>query len=121
MAFPLYFDEDSSDARVIEGLTARGVACSTTFGLGRDQSSDDEQLDFCEAQRLVIVTANQGDYAMLHAERLASGQSHAGIIILTRQQIGPGLVITKLMSLQEQFDEDQMRDSIHFISPSPLP
>ena len=89
MAGPgVYPDEDVYSA-VAVGLRRRGFDVLTTVEAARQSCSDADQLRFAAMEGRVIVTFNRGHYARLHAESLAGGQRHAGIVVARQAGIGP--------------------------------
>jgi hypothetical protein len=85
MSHRVYFDHDSADSELLRDLRRRGHDCLTSAEASMGRASDIEQLDFADSERRILVTANQSDFARLHAERLGTGRTHSGIIIASQQ------------------------------------
>lgn len=104
----LYFDRHIMK-RLAAGLRGRGYNVLTTEEAGNDTASDDEQLAFATAESRAILTFNIRDFAPLHEQWQAAGQSHAGIIV--SQQLGSrqyALLLERLLRLLNHFTADEM-------------
>ncbi|MBK7726397.1 MAG: DUF5615 family PIN-like protein [Dehalococcoidia bacterium] len=108
-------DQDSLDALVIAGLRRAGADVLSSADAGRQRAPDHEQLVFATAQERAIHTANRPDFARLHAEWMATGQSHWGVIIRSRQQISVREQIRLLVAAARQLTHDQWRDRILYL------
>lgn len=75
----LYLDEDVF-AGVAVGLRRRGFDLLTTVEAGRRGATDEEQLAHAVAEGRALFTFNRGDFAALHAQRLAASEHHHGIV-----------------------------------------
>ncbi len=62
----------------------------TTTEAGMARHTDEEQLRFAEARKLVLATCNVADYTRLHSQWLMAGLEHAGIILIQQQKWGGG-------------------------------
>ncbi len=76
-----YLDEDQSD--VVAGI-ARALGGDTTCSheVGRDGTSDHDQLAYAAAQGRVIVTRNYRDFIHLTAEFERQGYPHTGVLMV---------------------------------------
>ena len=110
----IYLDEDVYTA-VALGLRRRGFDVLTTNEAGRRSCSDGEQLRFASAEARVLVTFNRGDFARLHAEHLASGEQHSGIIVSRQAGIGP--VVKALSKLLGGISAASLANRFIWLSP----
>jgi predicted nuclease of predicted toxin-antitoxin system len=104
----LYFDR-----HIMKRLAADLRSCSydvlTTEEAGKDTASDEEQLAFATAEGRALLTFNIRDFAPLHEQWQAAGQSHAGIIV--SQQLGSrqyGWLLERLLRLLNHFTAEEM-------------
>lgn len=72
----LYFDRHNM-SRLATDLRGRGFDVLRTEEAGNDIATDVDQLEFSTAQGITIVTFNIRDFATLHGEWRAAGQTHA--------------------------------------------
>ncbi len=104
----LYFDRHIMK-RLAADLRGRGSDVLTTEEAGNDTASDDEQLAFATAASRAVVTFNVRDFAPLHEQWQAAGQSHAGVIV--SQQLGSrqySLLLERLLRLLNHFTAEEM-------------
>jgi hypothetical protein len=88
----------------------------TTAEAGQLGRSDTEQLSFALANRLCMFTSNQGDFARLHHEWMLAGRTHAGIIILSNQQMAPTLQTSLLIRLAQTRTPNEMTNHLEFLA-----
>lgn len=119
MSFPLYLDEDSMNAGLVQALRRAGVTVLSVSETGRRGRSDEDQLAYASSIGHVLLSANQRDFVRLHTSWLMEGKSHAGIISVTEQRIPVGLMRTKLLYIQRR-PLTAMKDTIVFINGRPL-
>jgi hypothetical protein len=74
----LYLDRHIM-GRLAVDLRSQGYDVLRTEEAGKDTATDLEQLTFASEQRRSIFTFNIRDFALVHQEWQATGQSHAGI------------------------------------------
>ncbi len=115
MAFALFMDEDSSRRALVSALRNEGWDVLTVREAGRSRMSDHDQLEFASGVDRTILTCNQGDFARLHQSWLAVGRAHAGIIVLTSQQIPVGVVLRRLNSIRDRTPDD-MTNTVLYVS-----
>jgi hypothetical protein len=101
---------------VVLGLQARGVDVTTALAEGLSDASDDEQLDYASSQRRVLVSYNVSDFPRIHAERLAAGQAHGGMIIAPQQRYSIGERIRRLLFLLSSKSAEDMENQIEYLS-----
>ena len=75
---------------------------------------DPDQLRFAAERGLAILTYNVSDFPDLHAETLARGASHAGIIVAT--QADPRRNIRALLNLLSIASAEDLRDNLIYLS-----
>ena len=112
----LHFDADSMQRGVLAGLRARGVDATTALEAGMADGSDEEQLEFARSQGRVLFTFNASDFCRIHAELLAEGKSHAGIVVAPQQRYSIGERVRRLLKLIAAKTAEQMRDQLEFLS-----
>ncbi len=71
--------------RLAEQLQKYGFDVTSTVGEGMIETDDDEQLAFAASNQRAIVSFNHKDFAVLHAQYLAEGKEHWGIILSTEE------------------------------------
>ncbi len=111
-----YFDDDSSSARVVRGLIGAGVVVVTSDEAGMRGRSDPEHLAHCLSTGLVLVTANEKDFARLHWSSLAAERRHSGIVILAQQTYSVGERIRRLLKLRTDVTAEQMAGRLEYLS-----
>jgi hypothetical protein len=114
--FALYFDEDSTDWRLINSLRARGIDVISALEVNMLRRDDDEQLDFATAQNRVICSFNIRDFNRIHKEYMEAGKEHAGIILVQQQQFSVGEYVRRIQSLMAQKSIEEMHNWIEFLS-----
>ncbi len=85
MKIRLYVDEDAMDADLVDALRTRGVDLQTASEAGMIEREDHEHLAYATAQGRVVYSFNRGHFCRLHAEVLARGESHAGVVVCRQQ------------------------------------
>ena len=108
----LYLDEDV-DVLVADLLRARGFVATTTRDAGKLQASDAEQMACAVGRQETLLTHNRADFEALARTYLATGQSHHGIIIATRQP--PYEIVRRLLLILNQVTADDMQDQLRYI------
>jgi predicted nuclease of predicted toxin-antitoxin system len=108
----LYFDRHIM-TRLADDLRGRGFDVLTTEEAGLDTATDEEQLSFAAAEGRAILTFNIRDFASLHTQWLAAGQTHAGIIV--SRQLGSrqyGLLLERMFRLLDHLTADELGNNI---------
>lgn len=100
---------------VANGLRLLGVDVVTVLEAGNRGQPEEWQLDFAMREQRVLYTANQRDFARIHAERVASRTHHAGIVVLTRQLTPPGAQVHALKELHDRLDHLQMDTRLEYL------
>jgi hypothetical protein len=99
MQIRLYVDEDAMACALVRGLRARGVDVITVLDAGMSEQDDLAQLECVTQHGRVLYTFNVRHCCHLHAEYMAQGKSHAGIIVVFRQRYAVGEQIRRLLQL----------------------
>jgi hypothetical protein len=92
-----YFDEDSTQHRLIAALRSRALDVATSLDAGMNARDDEAQLIFAAEQARVLVSANASDFALLHREWMKRGRSHSGILIVPQQRYSTGEVVRHML------------------------
>lgn len=101
---------------MIHNLRVRSVNVTAAIEEGRGGLSDDEQLAYATEQGRVICTCNIRDYLPLHADYLAQGKPHAGIILIHQQRFSINQQVVRLLRLIETKSAAEMQNDIEFLS-----
>lgn len=112
----LLLDEDSAAAALVAALRRAGFDVLTVAEVGRLGLPDEEQLAFAANSLRTLVTANQGDFAAIHARWLATGLRHAGIIIRRQRQAGIGPEIRALQRIATRYAAAQLENGLEYLS-----
>jgi len=100
----------------LAGLRARGVDTTTAVEAGLTDRSDEEQLEFARLQGRVLFSFNASHFCRIHAELLAQGKSHAGIILTAEQRYSIGERVRRLLKLIAAKTAEEMHDQLEFLS-----
>ncbi|MGA9768240.1 MAG: DUF5615 family PIN-like protein [Blastocatellia bacterium] len=116
MIIRLYLDDDSLDKALVKALRLRDVDVVTALEVGMGARDDEEHLEYATEQGRVLCSFNRGDFCRLNQEWLASGKSHAGIILAFQQGYDIRKHIRGLLNLIELKTAEEMRDQVEFLS-----
>ncbi len=97
MPIYLYVDEDAMACALMCGLRVREVDVTTVLDAGMLEQHDIAQLEHATQHRRVLYTFNDGHFCHLHAQYMAQGKNHAGIIVIFRQRYSVGKQIRQLL------------------------
>ena len=111
----LYIDEDAAEHAVVTGLRNRGIDVLTVIDTGMMSASDEEQLAYAVSQDRTLYTLNVGDFCRLHADNLAAGKNHSGIIVISRQRYSIGEKIRRLNAHIDGVAAEEMRNRLDFL------
>jgi hypothetical protein len=115
MRVRLYLDEDASRHSLARELRLRGADVITAPEAAMTQKSDEEQLVWATNNGLALYSFNRGDFCRLHTAWLQAERSHGGVI-LSRQDLGVGEQMRRLLRLINQLTAEQMRNRLEFLS-----
>jgi hypothetical protein len=111
----LYVDVDASEHAVVKALRQRGIDVLTAAEAGHEKFSDDQHLAFAASEGRSIYSLNARDFARLHAEYLAGGRSHTGVITIPRQRYSTGEKVRRLSDFLKNTDTESIKDTIQFL------
>lgn len=110
-----YVDEDAAEKAVVDGLRQAGVDVLTVAEAGRGEKTDEEQLDFASSEDRTIYSLNVAHFCRLHAEFLAAGRNHSGIVVIPRQRYSIGEKIRRLLSLVGIVAAEDMKNHLEYL------
>jgi len=73
--------------RLAEQMREYGFDVTSTFESGMVEADDDEQLAHAVLEFRALVTFNHKDFAVRHAQYMAEGKEHWGIILSTEESV----------------------------------
>ena len=112
----LYIDEDAADGDLRRSLCARGFDVVSAFREGMSGKSDDAHLKFATSQNRVIYSFNVRDFHRIHAEWIAAGRTHAGIILAQQKRYAVGDQVRRLSHIIGSISAESMRSRLEFLS-----
>jgi Domain of unknown function (DUF5615) len=86
------------------------VDIETAREAGLIEREDREHWAHAAAQGRVLYSFNRGDFCRLHAEFLATGKDHAGMVLSRQQQYGIGEQMRRLLKLIAATTAEQMHN-----------
>lgn len=111
----LYMDEDAAETAIVNALSNADYDVLTAHQAATEGDDDQKQLKFAASEGRAIYTLNTADFAMLHAQFLASGRSHAGIITFPEQRYGMGEKRRRLLAFLNSMTAEEMIDRIEYL------
>jgi hypothetical protein len=81
VAIAYYVDDDIGMKPTLAGLHRLGIEVDPCDAFGMRGAEDGQHLAFAHAIGRTLVTANRRDFARIHGEWMASGETHSGIIL----------------------------------------
>ena len=112
----LYFDEDAMDKDLMRALRARGIDIEAANEVGMIDRRDHEHLAYAASQGRVLYSFNMGHFCRLHADFLASGNNHSGIVISRQQLYSVGEQMRRLLKLAARRTAEDMHNQLEFLS-----
>jgi uncharacterized protein with PIN domain len=112
----LYFDEDAMNKVLVRALRTRGVDVQTAGEAGMIKREDIEQLEYAASQHRVLFSFNRGHFCRLHAQFMAAGKVHAGIITCEQQRYDIGRQMRLLLQIIAHKTPEEMRNQLEFLS-----
>ena len=116
MSIRLYLDEDTVRHALVAALRQRGVDVISALDADMIQAADDAQLTFATGNSRTIYTFNVQDFCRLHAQWLAAGRRHAGIVVARQQQYSVGEQVRRLLKLLAVRTAEEMHNRLEFLS-----
>jgi hypothetical protein len=113
-AVKFHLDENVNPS-VAEGLRVRGFDATTTVGQRLLRASDDKQLRVSTAGRRALFSHDVTTLPLLHADWLAAGREHAGIILAPARPVGA--LVRALTALVREIDGTELRSQLVWLSP----
>jgi hypothetical protein len=110
----LYLDEDTLSRDLVKALRARSVDLLTAKEVGLIHIPDGQHLAYAASLGRAVVTHNTRDYARLHAEYLAAGKHHAGIIASDQVQVG--VLLRRLLKLLNARSAADLHDVLEYLN-----
>ena len=111
-----HLDEDCQSAALATALRQHGMEVVTTNEANIVGADDDAQLEHAARHPATIVTNNIRDYTELHAQWLAQGRSHAGIVLFPQQEYSIGEVVRRLAHLRRTLSSEEMQGRLEWLS-----
>jgi hypothetical protein len=112
-AIKVYLDEDVH-TYIAQALRLRGWEALTTEEAGQRGADDSEQILFATQRGYSILTYNINDYPHQHYEIVTSGETHARIIVGTRED--PRRNIRALLNLLSRLSAEAMKGQIVYLN-----
>lgn len=112
----LYFDVDAMQRTVVSGLRARGLDVETALDAGMLESSDEEHLEHASAAGRVLYTFNTSDFFRIHSDWMATGRSHAGLVLAPQQRFSAGEQIRRILKLTATRTASEMMNAVEFLT-----
>jgi hypothetical protein len=112
----LYIDEDAMDKDLVRALRARAIDVETANEAGMIRREDHEHLAYATSQGRVLFSFNMGHFCALHADFLASGIDHSGIVVSRQQHYSVGEQMRCLLKLIAGRTADEMHNQLEFLS-----
>lgn len=109
-------DEDAMDEHLRADLVRKGIDVVSAVGAWMQRKSDEEQLRYATAQGRVLYSFNVADYLALHRHFMESGESHAGIVLVTRDYYDNRKLRGLFELLVGALDADEMKDRVFFLN-----
>jgi hypothetical protein len=104
------------DKDLIRALRARGVDVEAANEVSMVEREDEEHLEYAAAQRRVLHSFNMGHFCRLHAQWVAAGKMHAGIIVARQQHYSVGEHMRRLLKLIAARSAEDMQGRMEFLS-----
>jgi uncharacterized protein with PIN domain len=115
MRVRLYLDEDAARHSLARELRLRGADVLTVPDAGMGEKNDEEQLAWASAEGRALYSYNRGDFCRLHKAWIRAERAHAGII-LSRQDLGIGEQLRRLLRLINRLTSEEMINRLEFLS-----
>ncbi len=97
-------------------LRDSGITVSTPLETVSTGDPDGRQLGYAAENGFVVYTHNIPDFCRLHAEWLAAGREHAGIILAQQQRYSIGEQLRRILRIRAALSAEDMRNRAEFLS-----
>lgn len=104
------------DSNLMRALRARDVDVTTALDESMIERTDAEHLDFASRQGRVLFSFNRGDFLQLHSQYLATGKSHAGLILSRQQRYSVGEQMRRILHLIATKSAEDMQNWVEFLN-----
>lgn len=104
------------DRNLMRALRARDVDVTTALDESMIERTDAEHLDFASRQGRVLFSFNRGDFLQLHRQYLATGKSHAGLILARQQRYSVGEQMRRILHLIATKPAEDMQNWVEFLN-----
>lgn len=91
-------------------------AAETMQSLGRNGFGDEEHLEFAASEGWTMFTFDTGDFARLHWQWIATGRSHAGIIVYPNSLLPVGEMLRRMTRRLADFEEQSLAGKLVYLS-----
>lgn len=115
MALLFYLDEDAMRNSLLRALRTRHADVFSAFEAGMISRSDEEHLEFAARSARVLFSFNVAHFCRIHREWLASGKSHAGIMLAQQRGHAVGAQLRGLLRLSAQNSASDMKSRLEFL------
>ena len=109
----LHLDEHLSPRLALQ-LRMHGFEVTCTHEQAMLADGDDEQLAFAALNERALVTFNHKDFATRHAQYLANGQTHWGIILSTEET--PSVIRYRLLRLLNSLSAEDLINQLRWLN-----
>ena len=106
----IYCDEGVNIA-IAEGLKRRGLKAYSCQEVGNIGLTDEEQIDYANPKKLVILTHDADFLRIIYEKRL----SHSGIIFVSQSKLSIGEIIRKIEFVVSILSEEDMENHVEFL------
>ena len=112
----LYFDEDAMHEALLVAVRARRVDAVTALECGMVNRSDEQHLFYSSGAGRVLYSYNVRDFNALHAQWVAAGREHGGMILAVQQRYSVGEQLRRLLRIINHRSAEGMRSRIEYSS-----
>ena len=102
-------------AALVRALVAAGIDVSTTAQEDARGRDDTLQLLLAASLHRTLYSFNVRDFARLHAQWMRDGRHHAGIIVVSDQQMVVGEQARRAIRLASSLSPEGMFDRIEYL------
>lgn len=117
----IQLDEDCQAHALAKALQQHGIDAKTTNELGLSGIDDVQQLAAAHQAGRVLVTNNICVFVPLHAQWLAEGRAHSGIVVFPQQELSVGEAVRRLARLIHTLSAEDMRNRLEWLNSWTVP
>ena len=100
--------------RLAAQLRQYGFDVTSTLELGMVEADDDEQLAYAASEQRACVTFNHKDFAVRHAQYIAEGKEHWGIVLSTEETMD--LLRRRLLRLLNTLTAEELKNQLRWLN-----